>query len=64
MVDDQTNALLVTFGFDMGIFLLELLVFFCIRSKRDANNVLLNWKPQNEYFRDFNDEDLRPSMQR
>ena len=44
-LDDATKSLLVTFGFDMGIFLLELLVFFCIRSKRDANNVLLNWKP-------------------
>lgn len=47
----------------MGIFLVELLIFFCIRNKRDKGNVLINWQPQNEYFRDFNTNDLRPTMQ-
>ena len=48
----------------MAIFIVELLVFFCIRNKRDKGNVLLNWQPQNEYFREFNTNDLRPSMQK
>lgn len=34
---------MLTFMFDMCIFLAELLVFFCIRNKRDKGNVLLNW---------------------
>jgi len=34
---------MATFLFDMSIFLVELLVFFCIRNKRDKGNVLLNW---------------------
>lgn len=64
MKDSQAESIFLTFALDMGIFLLELLVFFCIRNKRDKGNVLLNWQPQNEYFRDFNTNDLRPSMQR
>lgn len=53
MVDPQLSSIMVTFFFDMGIFLVELLIFFCIRNRRDRGNVLLNWKPQNEYFREF-----------
>ena len=64
MKDSQAESIFLTFALDMGLFLLELLVFFCIRNKRDKGNVLLNWQPQNEYFRDFNTNDLRPSMQR
>lgn len=64
MVDPQFSSILVTFLFDMGIFLVELMIFFCIRNKRDSGNVLLNWKPQNEYFREFHTSDLRPSMQK
>ena len=64
MKDSQAESIFLTFALDMGIFLLELLIFFCIRNKRDKGNVLLNWQPQNEYFRDFNTNDLRPSMQR
>jgi len=45
MTDPQFKSILVTFLFDMSIFLVELLVFFCIRSKRDKGNVLLNWQP-------------------
>lgn len=55
---------MATFFFDMAIFLVELLIFFCIRNRRDKGNVLLNWKPQNEYFREFHKDDLRPSMQK
>ena len=61
-LDPQFQSILVTFLFDMGIFILELLIFFCIRNKRDQGNVLINWQPQNEYFRDFNTNDLRASM--
>ena len=42
MVDAQFQAILSTFALDMMIFLAELLVFFCIRNKRDNGNVLLN----------------------
>ena len=54
-LDPQFNAIVTTFLFDMCIFLVELLVFFCIRNKRDKGNVLLlNWaEPQNEHFREF-----------
>ena len=63
MGDAQLESIFVTFAFDMGIFLVELLVFFCIRNKRDKGNVLLNWvEPQNEAFREFDPNDLRPSM--
>ena len=51
----------------MSIFICELLVFFCIRNKRDSGNAFIkkeNWQPQNEYFREFNTNDLRPSMQK
>ena len=64
MKDKQAESIFLTFAVDMGIFLCELLVFFCIRNKRDKGNVLINWQPQNEYFRDFNTSDLRPSMVR
>ena len=63
--DPQFKAIMLTFLFDMSIFLVELLVFFCIRNKRDKGNVLLNWaEPQNEHFREFDTNDLRPSMQK
>ena len=64
MADPQFASIMATFLFDMSIFLVELLIFFCIRNKRDKGNVLLNWQPQNEYFREFNTNDLRPSMQK
>ena len=63
-MDPQFKSILYTFWFDMSIFLVELLVFFCIRNRRDKGNVLLNWQPQNEYFREFSTNDLRPSMQK
>ena len=64
-IDPQVEAIAWTFLFDMSIFLAELLVFFCIRNKRDKGNVLLNWvEPQNEAFRVFESADLRPSMQK
>ena len=64
-IDPQVEAIAWTFLFDMCIFLAELLVFFCIRNKRDKGNVLLNWvEPQNEAFRVFEPTDLRPSMQK
>lgn len=62
--DNKTEALALTFCFDMFIFLMELMIFFCIRHKRDNGNVLLNWKPQNAYFREFANEDLRPTMKK
>ena len=63
VLDPQVEAIMWTFLFDMSIFLAELLVFFCIRNKRDKGNVLLNWvEPQNEAFREFDPNDLRPSM--
>ena len=43
MKDSQAESIFLTFALDMGIFLLELLIFFCIRNKRDKGNVLLNW---------------------
>ena len=48
MSDEDGNkpeSILLTFFVDMAIFLVELLIFFCIRNKRDNGNVLLNWKP-------------------
>ena len=66
MADDQFNSIAATFLFDMSIFICELLIFFCIRNKRDKGNMFYNkenWQPQNEYFREFNTNDLRPSMQ-
>lgn len=41
MVDEQFQAILSTFLIDLGMFLFCLLIFFCIRSKRDKGNVLL-----------------------
>ena len=62
MVDAQFQAILSTFALDMMIFLAELLVFFCIRNKRDNGNVLLNIAGHNQYLRDLDTNDLRPSM--
>ena len=45
MADAQLQSILLTFIFDMGVFIVELLIFFCIRNKRDKGNVLLNWQP-------------------
>ena len=59
MTDPQFKSIMATFLFDMGIFLCELLIFFCIRAKRDKGNVLLNWQPQDEYLREFDTNELR-----
>lgn len=63
MSDTQFKSIMVTFLFDMSIFLVELLIFFCIRNKRDKGNMLLNQKDwqvkggnleiHNEYLKEF-----------
>ena len=42
MSNSSLESIMATFMFDMGIFTVELLVFFCIRNKRDKGNMLLN----------------------
>ena len=50
-MDEQVKAILLTFGFDMCIFLLELSIFFCIRNKRGDEDRrkrgLFNYHPVN-----------------
>ena len=66
MVDEQVKAILLTFGFDMCIFLLELSIFFCIRNRRGDEDKrkqgLFNYNPVNFTLKQvFNPADLKPS---
>ena len=66
-MDEQVKAILLTFAFDMCIFLLELSIFFCIRSTRGdedkAERGLFNYHPVNFHLKQvFNTADLKPSI--
>ena len=66
-MDEQVKAILLTFGFDMCIFLLELSIFFCLRAARGdedkAERGLFNYHPVNFTLKQvFNPCDLKPSI--
>ena len=62
-MDAQLKTILLTFFLDFCIFLIYLTIFFCIRSKRDRKEPLINWHPQENTLRqDFDHADLKPSL--
>ena len=67
MVDELVKAILLTFGFDMCIFLLELSIFFCIRNRRGDEDKrkrgLFNYHPVTFNLKQvFTKDDLKPSI--
>lgn len=62
MVDQQLSSILWVFMVDLGIFLLELSIFFCVRKHR--GDALFNHHTTNKNVvkLNFDKEDLKPSL--
>ena len=66
-MDEQVKTILLTFCFDLCIFLMELSVFFCIRSRRGdeqrgGRSGLFNYNPVAFTLKEFNKDDMKESV--
>ena len=59
-MDEQVKTILLTFFFDLSIFLMELSIFFCIRSGRGdekRGGGLFNYNPVNFTLKEYNKDE-------